>query len=273
MAFYNNERTIERSVRSILCQTFKNFEFLILDDGSQDKSFDIVSSIMDDRLKIFRNISNMGLSFSLNRLLSESSFEYVARMDADDYSLRNRLENQLNFLRVNKNISVLGTSLIKISNKKFSTIKVPTDNDSIRARMLFSNSIFHPTVIYKKSVVVSAGGYFHQYRRSQDYDLWMRLMSDKSVKFANIQNPYLYYNQIEPNRNLVNEGDEYRDALKENFYLNIIGLDIKYLTDSNVKNDFLILWKTYKKDLIRFRNLIYELFYQFLSRNYHKFLL
>ena len=100
MSVYNSEKTLSKSIESILSQTFQNFEFLILDDGSYDDSIKILYKLQknDDRIKIFRNETNQGLTKSLNYLISNSSGTFLARQDADDISHNSRIENQLQFI-------------------------------------------------------------------------------------------------------------------------------------------------------------------------------
>lgn len=107
MPTYNAETYVREAIESILNQTFADFEFLILDGGSKDKTIEIIESYNDDRIKIYKNCGT--IPQSLNKGIKEATGEYIARMDADDISLPNRLKKQLNVLQKNKDIAILGT--------------------------------------------------------------------------------------------------------------------------------------------------------------------
>ena len=119
MATYNSESTIKESIESILSQKYKNFEFLILDDCSSDNTLRIIKSYqkIDERIKIFENKKNIGLTKSLNLLIKRSSGEYLARQDADDISYEQRLEKQIDFC-IKNNIKAVVTRAINMSNGK-----------------------------------------------------------------------------------------------------------------------------------------------------------
>ena len=108
MPVYNCEKYLRESIESILNQTFKDFEFLIINDGSSDKSAEIVESYNDNRINFVQNEKNIGLAASLNRGLDIAKGEYIARMDADDISLPERLEKQVRFMETNPQIGICG---------------------------------------------------------------------------------------------------------------------------------------------------------------------
>ena len=112
MSVYNGDRYLDEAIDSILSQTYENFEFIIINDGSTDHTKDILSSYsnQDNRIRVFHQ-KNHGLTFSLNRGLELSRGKYVARMDADDISSPRRLEEQINYLRANPEVGVLGTQM------------------------------------------------------------------------------------------------------------------------------------------------------------------
>ena len=114
MANYNNQRYLKQSIESILNQTYKNFDFLIIDDHSSDDSIKIIKSYSDKRIKLIKNHKNLGLTRSLNIGLKNINTEYIARMDADDISFPRRLKNQYDFLEKNTDVGILGSSCVNI---------------------------------------------------------------------------------------------------------------------------------------------------------------
>ena len=114
MSVYNGERYLQESIKSILCQTFTNFEFIIIDDCSDDTSCKIIESYNDKRIKLIRNRINLGLSASLNIGIRASRGKYIARFDSDDISCPERIETQYRFMEENSQIGILGTGYYKI---------------------------------------------------------------------------------------------------------------------------------------------------------------
>ncbi len=185
MPVYNAGAYLKESIESILRQTFSDFEFLILDDGSTDASLQIAERFKDQRIKILKNGSNKGLVFTLNRGLDSAGGAYIARMDADDISLPERLRRQVEFMDAHADIGVLGTWIETIEAGKKYINRYPTDPEEVRAGLLFSASMTHPSVIIRKSVVDE----FHlRYdpaaRHCEDYALWVEL--SRHTKLANI---------------------------------------------------------------------------------------
>jgi len=170
---YNAELYIRESVNSILNQTFTDFELLIVDDGSTDQSPEILRSFKDSRIRLIQNESNQGLIRSLNRGLDLASSTYIARMDADDISLPQRLQTQVEFMDANPEIG-LSSSWIKTFGKKNNIWKVPEKDNEIKARLFFNSCIWHPAAIIRKKVLDTYGlRYNPGYLRSEDYKLWL----------------------------------------------------------------------------------------------------
>lgn len=187
MSVHNAEAYLKEAVESILSQTFKDFEFIVVDDASSDNSLKILESYPE--IKIIKNTENLGLTKSLNIALRQAKGEYIARMDADDISLPNRLEVQKNFLDKNPHISVVGSAVEIIDGKKKT---VHTEPKSIEYFMKFKNIMSHPTVMFRKKDIMSVGAYDENFKYAQDYDLWSKLLG-KGYKIANIDSPLLRY--------------------------------------------------------------------------------
>lgn len=179
MPVYNVEKYIHASIESLLNQTFKNFELIIINDGSHDDTDKIIRSFEDDRINYVINPENKGLIYSLNVGLSMATGEYVARMDGDDICVLNRLEKQAKFLSENKNIMILGTA-IQTFRKKLNDGKVyqnPSCYEEIKAKAFFDTVFSHPTVMFRRELVDLGYRYDHKYLHSEDSELWCRIIS------------------------------------------------------------------------------------------------
>jgi len=188
MTAYNAEAYLVEAVESILAQTFTDFEFLIIDDASTDKTLDILKEYarQDARIRLFRNEQNMKIAASLNKGLALAAAPLIARMDADDVSFPNRLEKQFAFMQEHSDITVCGTAL-SIYDAPDEIWTPPTEHGAIRAKLLFGSCVWHPTTMYRKEVIsIYAGGYDPSLPPAEDYDLWARLSMKSSVRFANL---------------------------------------------------------------------------------------
>ena len=178
MAVYNGEKYVREAIESILSQTFKDFEFLIVDDGSDDTTPRILAEYKDSRIKIVHNPKNIGLAASLNTGLKLSSGKFIARQDADDISMPERLDRQVSFIHNKKDIALVGTWVLTINSngEKVDKVIYPCDDATIRKNIVLRNQFAHGSVMYRKEAVVSAGCYNELFRFSEDYNLWVRLV-------------------------------------------------------------------------------------------------
>ena len=187
ISYYNNQETIKKSLTSILNQSIQNYEVIIYSDGSNDDSDKIVKKIIKNKsynILFLKSKINKGLTHGLNYILKFARGKYIARHDADDISLKRRFEYQLNFLKQNKNIHVLGTNAIHIKNKKRKKILMPESNYLIKKKLSSSNSIIHSSVIVIKNILIK-NKYDARFRRCQDYELWLR--KKKEINYHNLQ--------------------------------------------------------------------------------------
>lgn len=185
MAVYNGEKYLREAIGSILSQTFSDFEFIIIDDGSTDKTAEIIQSSKDPRIVYVSNDTNKGLSYSLNRGLDLAKGEFVARMDADDMSLPERLERQVDFMKQHPDIAVCG-SFVKTfgENRKEFVHTYWTSSEDLRASLLWNTSLAHPSVIMRISALnVHHLHYDENDLHFEDYALWVKM-----AKYANIAN-------------------------------------------------------------------------------------
>ena len=176
MPVYNGEKYIKETIESILSQTFKDFEFIIIDDHSTDNSVNIISSFKDPRIKLSVNEKNLGLSNTLNLAIENSKAKYIARMDHDDISLPNRIEEQFNFMEQNPEIGACGTYIKMFGFGEPRIKKFPLKGSDIKAELLLHSPMAHPTVMFRKEVLKKYDlKYNSEYDGAEDYDLWERM--------------------------------------------------------------------------------------------------
>ncbi len=142
---YNASNHIAESIDSILRQTYKDFELIVVNDGSIDQTKEIVNSFQDNRIKLIDNESNMGIVFSLNKAIKISKGEFIARMDSDDIAINDRLEKQLEYLKRN-NLGICGCSIKTFGSIK-KTILYPERFEDVRFFSIFGSPLAHPTVL------------------------------------------------------------------------------------------------------------------------------
>ncbi len=176
MPVYNAERFLPEAMESILGQRHGDFEFLILDDGSTDRSLEIIRSYADSRIRLVRNEKNLGLVATLNRGLALARGELVARMDADDVALPARLQRQAAVMGAEPRVVLLGShvKVINEAGRRVTMWRFPTDDTLIRWTLLFENCFAHSAVMFRLGAVRAAGGYTPGIG-AEDYDLWIRL--------------------------------------------------------------------------------------------------
>ncbi|MEO8637388.1 MAG: glycosyltransferase [Candidatus Taylorbacteria bacterium] len=193
MPVYNGETYLGDAIESILGQTYLNFEFLIIDDGSTDRSAEIIRSYIDPRIFVLSNAENRGLVYSLNRGLQNAKGKYVARMDSDDICVPERLEKQITFMEKHPDIGICGTWIKTIGEKGGYTHKYLTDHDDIKANLLFNTSFAHPTVMIRKSVLEENDLRYDEADKFyfEDYSLWIKM--SRVTKIANIPEVLLLY--------------------------------------------------------------------------------
>lgn len=178
MPVYNAEQYVRAAVESILAQSFSDFEFLVINDASMDRTRAIISAYPDKRIRIVDNEKNLGLTSSLNKGLRLAAGALIARQDADDVSLSDRLAQQVDFLRRHQDVALVGTQAWVINGSghyKGIIADKCREDGSIRWDLLFDNSFIHTTVMFRKDIILDKlGGYDESFAFCQDYDLWSR---------------------------------------------------------------------------------------------------
>jgi len=193
MPVYNGEKYFIEAIVSILDQTFKDFEFIIINDGSVDRSLDILKEFQkqDKRVKIISR-ENKGVIYSLNEGVKMAQGEYIARMDADDVSDPERLSKQLKYAQEN-DLAVCGTWAEGIDDKgqRLKDMNYPPSLDKIKSYTLIHNPFIHPSVMFRKDIFEKVGGYKKFFKHIEDYELWTRIVF--KYKTGNISERLLKY--------------------------------------------------------------------------------
>lgn len=200
MSVFNAEKYLAEAAQSILNQTYANFEFIIIEDASTDRSLKILEEFeaLDDRIILIKNKKNhgaQGFIKNLNLGLKIASGEYIARMDADDISDLNRFKKQIQFLTENPNIFIVGSNLqvIDREGKNLKILSAPEKDINIKKNMLKNMSLYHPVLLWRNNKKIF---YREKMIACEDYDLYFRLMND-GYRLANIQEPLLQYRILE----------------------------------------------------------------------------
>ncbi|MFX0197076.1 MAG: glycosyltransferase family 2 protein [Candidatus Hodarchaeota archaeon] len=186
MSVHNGEKYVGDAIESILNQTSTNFEFVIINDGSIDKTKDILNSYRDFRIKVYHQ-EHMGLTKSLNKAIKLSIGKYIARMDADDIALPKRIEKQYQFLKEHKDTVCCSSwyYLINDDDDVIKKCKLPITHERIVGKMLFYNPLIHPGAMMHKEPMLRLGLYNESYIYSQDLELWFRMIAH-GYKLSNI---------------------------------------------------------------------------------------
>jgi glycosyltransferase involved in cell wall biosynthesis len=220
MAVYNAERYLHETIDSILAQTFRDFEFLIADDGSGDRSLDILQTYaaQDSRIRVLTG-PNQGVSRTRNKLIREAKGEFVAVMDADDIAYPDRFERQINFLQAHPQVVCVGGAhdVIDEQGRFLTFLMLPQTNEEVQQKALAGHgSICHPCAMMRRETLLKTGGYDEAYPSAHDLDLWLKL--GELGELANLPHPLLKYRlhtQSVSGRNHVGQREEARQACEQ----------------------------------------------------------
>lgn len=195
---YNCGKFISQTIKSILEQKYNDYELLIIDDGSTDDTEEIVAQFVDKRILYQKNEKNIGIVRTLNKGIQLSSGDYIARMDADDVMLGNRLNEQINFLESNKDYGMVG-GWYRITNEKgelLDSLYTEQNHEDIKLGLIFRNQFAHPAVTMRTDIAKKLK-YKQSFIYTEDYDLWCRIA--QCTKVANLPDFYLSYRWYENN--------------------------------------------------------------------------
>jgi len=194
---YNAENYLEEAIKSVLAQTYKYWELILIDDGSNDKSLEIAKKFerIDNRIRVISDGFNKKLPSRLNQIIDESKYQYIARMDADDIIHPERLEIQIKFLENNPDYDLVSTGMVSIDNDSQvygyrNVNQVYTDFKKLEK----TYPIVHASVLAKKNWYIR-NNYNTNYPRSEDYELWCRAIAKKDLKIAVLPDLLYYYRE------------------------------------------------------------------------------
>ncbi len=195
---YNDEEFISKSVSSVLKSSYKNFELIIINDGSTDKSPEIINDFKDPRIKLYDK-QNSGLIESLNYGLTKCNSEIIMRMDGDDEISENKIEIQLkSFLNSDSVLHGTGAKIIDNSSRVLQEISVNEDHkDIINNLRTLNTSMIHPSIMFYKDIILKSGGYDSKFEVAEDYELYYRI--SRIGKLTNIDLPLLMLRKNEHN--------------------------------------------------------------------------
>jgi len=194
MSVFNDGRFLKSSMKSILNQSHKEFEFLIINDGSTDNTDEVISTFKDSRIS-YKKIAHSGLASALNYGLENSSGEWIARIDADDLSTVDRLKTQIDFISKQPDYDVISSWSIyfKAPHKILFFLKTPQSDKEIKTFLNLHNPINHSSVFFNKKKILDEGGYNTNFKSYEDYELWFSLKD--YLRFKNIPE-YLVYTRL-----------------------------------------------------------------------------
>ncbi|WP_320008817.1 glycosyltransferase [Maridesulfovibrio sp.] len=189
---YNAQKTVSRSLKSLLRQDYTDFEICVINDGSTDDTLEVLSRFSDPRIKIYDLPKNLGLVGALNAGIEKIDAEYILRLDADDVCHEERVGTQVRFMEENPELSLSGTWCYIIDRRQNKLLQqVPTGNEDLKSRLYFNNPFVHPSMIFKREVLEKYK-YNDEYRHCEDYALWVELSMDEDMFFANLPEALVY---------------------------------------------------------------------------------
>ena len=256
MPVFNAAETVRLSIKSVLNQTYCNYDFIIINDGSTDNSENVILSFNDSRIKYYK-ISHRGRSYASNYGLLHSNTDYIARIDSDDLFFKDKLMKQMDYLSNNPEVDILFTWSIFYKNSAFIRFwKSPEYDNEIKYKLKYLNPINHSSVIYKKNIITSLSGYDENIDINEDYELWLR--ASKTAVFHCLPE-YLVFSKLkeknvnrEFNAGLVkvlyentftHNKKETNDLLgRIEYYYGDVKKAYKLLLKGHIINNFYLLW-------------------------------
>lgn len=250
MAVHDGRPYVAAAVQSILGQTLRDFEFILIDDASRDGTASLVRDVEDRRIRLIRNAERLGLTRSLNLGLEQAQGEYVARMDHDDLSLPTRFARQTAFLDAHPEVDVCGTWAKTMGLEHEQTWRYPLADGAIRSEMFFNSVLVHSSVMMRREVLVAHHLHYDpKVERAQDYELWVRAADQ--LRFANLGQVLLRYRihpgQVGQRKNL--EQQRVADAVRRR---QIVALGLKPTPQQLAIHHAISRWE-FQPDLVYLR--------------------
>jgi len=266
LSVFNEEKYIVDTITSVLDQTYENFELIIIDDASTDKTLEILKSFNDTRINIFTNNRNIGQTKTLNIGLDKCRGRYIARIDGNDIMTENRLTKQFDYLENNPDTKVVGSFfyLIDELGESIGTAKWPCGLEYNLFRSICGkNPVGHPAVLMEKNVIKEVGKYREEFWFAQDYDLWLRLF-ERGYLIDNIPEYLTIYREVFETSNIKKNKQE---ALHRKAFISYIQNIANKAVNPSVLNKYLdfILFNGSKQLSIRETLFVYNVFNYLLS--------
>ncbi|SDZ41555.1 Glycosyltransferase involved in cell wall bisynthesis [Rhodonellum ikkaensis] len=196
MPVFNGEKYLKEAIDSVLNQTFKNFEFLIIDDGSSDNSVEVISLFVDSRIRLILNDTNQGVAFTRNIGLNEAKGEFLVWMDCDDLIDSDKFQMQLKFMNYNKEIGICGTWLERFNEGPPTLSTTFLEPDIIKASLFFKPAVLNATAMLRMSMIREANLFFDsRLKVAEDYDFF--LQASFYLKIQNLPKKLYYYRASE----------------------------------------------------------------------------
>ncbi len=188
MPVYNCEKYVDEAIESVLNQTFKDFELIIINDGSTDNTLEKIKKYekTDERIRIINNEKNLRIATSLNNAIDIARADIIARMDGDDISLPTRFEKQYKLMQSDENLGVVGCNMITIDKdgKDIGMRRYSTNPEFLKKSVFRYSPFAHPATMLRKKAFIEAGKYFPRFVPAEDLDLWIRI--GRTHKFSNV---------------------------------------------------------------------------------------
>jgi len=283
---FNAELYLKESIDSILNQTYQNFELIIINDKSTDSSKDIILNYSDKRINYYENLKNEGLVFTLNRGLKIAKGIFITRMDADDVSLPFRFKKQVDFLKSNQDIDLIGSFYYTIdkNGKVLNRVKYPLNHDDIKFGLIFNSVLCHPSIMFRRKLIdLNYFFYENEYFPAEDYYLWTCLVN--KIKIGNINDFLLLYriHDLQISTHKIQDQNIKASSIRINYLLSIYP---NFSSSKNALLEFMIptnefKYEYYIESLLIFNSIynsetnihlkrkIFELFYIYIIL-YHK---
>lgn len=235
ISVHNGEKYIEKSLTSILDQTYVNYEMIIVNDASEDKTLNILQKYRKrypDKITIIDNRENIGLTRSLIKAASEARGNFFARIDVGDIFHPNKLEKQIIFLKKNPDYGIIGCNYINvfISSNKKTRSNLPLSDKQIRETIIKKNPFAHSCVLMRRKTYYQAGGYNPQKVYGQDYELWFRILKVK--KAANLSEYYCTRYMASDSISFTKQNEQMLQCIRTRW---------KYLNKLKINNYFYLL--------------------------------
>ncbi|WP_216938135.1 glycosyltransferase family 2 protein [Acinetobacter sp. BY484] len=247
--FFNAEKYLEDAIKSVLAQTFQNWELILVDDGSTDRSLEIARSFADPRIRIISDGYNRRLPYRLNQIINEAKHDFIARMDADDLMAVDRLEKQVKVLNENPQIDLVVTSLYSIGNKNEILGKRIFSNHQMQPKEILQGltNLLHPSLLARKAWC-QRNPYQENNCLAEDYELWLSAAIKNDFNYVVMQEPLYFYREVEniKKEKMIRGYNTQIEVIKK-YYKNII---------SDIEKNKIILKFEIKKIIVRILNFL-----------------